>query len=77
MTNRFVEFGGNETRWEFDTEFRCTGLLKIMALLMPEMFRRASLKEMISFKTFAKSSAIGACAEPRLAVPLGTDLVDL
>ena len=50
---RFTERGPNETHWEFDTEFRCGGFLRIMALLMPGMFRRASLRDMTSFKRFA------------------------
>ncbi len=52
---RFAESGPSETRWEFETEFRCTGVLRIMAFLMPGMFRKASLKDMTNFKRFAES----------------------
>jgi len=55
VTHRFVEMGSHETRWIFDTEFRCTGVLRLMAFLRPGMFRNASLKDMTSFKTFAES----------------------
>lgn len=55
VINRFSELGPNETRWEFESELRCRGLLKIMAFLMPGMFRRAALKEMNNFKKFAET----------------------
>ena len=49
-----------ETRWEFETEFRYTGFLRIMALLTPGMFRRALLKDMTNFKRFAESQNTNA-----------------
>ena len=55
VVNRFVEIGPDQTRWEFETEFRCTGIVKLMSVLMPGMFRKASMKEMESFKAFAES----------------------
>lgn len=54
VTYRFVESGENETKWEFNSEFRCRGILKIMSLVMPNMFRKASLKDMNNFKIFAE-----------------------
>ncbi len=57
---RFAEIGPSETRWEFETEFRCTGFLRIMAFLMPSIFRKASLKDMTSFKRFAESQEVNA-----------------
>ena len=54
IENRFVELGPNQTRWIVDNEFRCTGLLKLMAWLMPGMFRKQSLKFMQQFKSFAQ-----------------------
>ena len=57
VTYRFTESGPDETHWEFDTEFRCTGVLRLMALLTPGMFRRTSWKDMTSFKTFAESQS--------------------
>ena len=50
----FSERGPAVTGWEFDTEFRCTGLLRILALLTPGMFQRASRRDMTGFKTFAE-----------------------
>ena len=52
---RFTEAGPDDTLWEFDSEFHCTGFLRFLALIMPGMFRRASLKDMTGFKRFAES----------------------
>lgn len=54
VTSRFRELESNKTEWELESEFRCTGLLKVMSILTPGMFRSASLKEMNSFKDFAE-----------------------
>lgn len=56
VTNRFHELGPKKTQWEFESEFRCRGLLKVMSFLMPGMFRKASLKEMNSFKRFVENN---------------------
>lgn len=56
VVNRFTPIGSDRTRWEFDSEFDCRGMLRIMSLLMPGMFRRSSLQEMQAFKTFAEGS---------------------
>ena len=53
VTNRFCELGPNTTQWECESEFRCRGLLRVMAFLMPGMFEKATLKEMHNFKRFA------------------------
>lgn len=45
---------GNSILNLFDTEFKCSGLLKLMSIIMPGMFRKSSLKEMESFKRFAE-----------------------
>ena len=55
VTNSFEEIGPNLTRWKFESEFRCRGLLKVMSTLMPSMFQKASLKEMNNFKKFAEN----------------------
>ncbi len=55
VINRLVELGPNETRWVFESEFRCTGFLRILAFLMPGMFCKASLNDMKKFKKFAES----------------------
>lgn len=57
---RFVEKGPGETLWIFDTEFRCSGILRVMAFLMPGMFKKASLKDMRRFKNFVQSRSAAA-----------------
>jgi len=60
VANRFTVTVPDKTRWEFDTEFRCRGMLRVMGLLLPGMFRKASPKEMRAFKRFAESRAQSA-----------------
>lgn len=55
VVNRFIELGSDQTRWEFESEFQCSGLLRIAAFLMPGLFCKASLRDMTSFKRFAES----------------------
>ncbi|MXU63848.1 SRPBCC family protein [Oceanomicrobium pacificus] len=54
VENRF-EALGDRTRWQIDTEFRCKGMMRIMAFLMPGAFRKQTEKMMQSFKSFAES----------------------
>ena len=55
VVSRFSETDAGTTLWEFETEFRCRGLLRLAGLLMPGMFRKASMKEMQAFRRFAES----------------------
>lgn len=55
VQNRFSETEDGGTRWHIDTEFRCRGFLRIMATLMPGMFRRQTRKMMQDFKAFAEA----------------------
>ena len=57
VSSRFTQLAPQRTRWVFETEFRCRGWLRIMSLLMPGMFKKASLKEMGAFRKFAESDA--------------------
>lgn len=57
VNNHFVDLDGQKTRWEFETEFKMSGvLMKIMAFLMPGAFKKHSLKFMQNFKEFAEKS---------------------
>ena len=56
VTNRFRDLDGKKTLWEFESEFRCRGLLKVMSGVMPDMFPKASLKEMNNFKVFVETN---------------------
>lgn len=52
--NRFVD-QGDSTKWVMDCEFTCSGFLKIMAFVMPGMFRKQTQKMMRDFKAFAEA----------------------
>jgi hypothetical protein len=45
---------GNATRWVLDTEFTFKGFMRLMAILMPGMFKKESMKHMMNFKKFAE-----------------------
>jgi len=57
VINHFHESnGGAGTRWAFETEFRCTTLmLRLMSFVMPNMFKKASAKNMQDFKEFTEA----------------------
>lgn len=54
--NRFVVISPEETRWDMESEFRCSGFMKLMTLLAPGMFRKQTLADMNRFKAFAEAS---------------------
>ena len=56
VENRFAEIGPSQTRWTFTSEFRCSGFLRVLAAIMPGLFKRASQKYMRQFKSFAESA---------------------
>lgn len=58
VVNRFLKNSPTQTKWVFETEFRCTGFLRILALIMPRMFKNESQKDMQRFKEFAESQSI-------------------
>lgn len=56
VENRFTSVTPDKTKWEFSTEFKCRGMLKLKSIIVPGMFRKSSLKEMEAFKKFAEQS---------------------
>jgi hypothetical protein len=54
VENRFEEIGPSETRWSVESEFRCTGLMKVTAVLLPSLFKRQTMQSMQRFKEFAE-----------------------
>lgn len=54
VRNKFVEIGPDKTRWAFETEFRCSGFMRFVSLIVPSTFKSASLKNMHRFKAFAE-----------------------
>lgn len=57
VVNRFIEERPDTTKWVFETEFKCSGFLRVMAFLMPGMFKKQSLKDLRNFKEFAENGA--------------------
>jgi hypothetical protein len=54
VRNSFLDQGG-QTRWLCETEFRFSGLMRLLSWLMPGLFRKQTMKFMQQFKTFAES----------------------
>ncbi len=52
--NRFIALSAEQTQWKFETEFRCSGFMRLMVSFMPGMFKKQSLREMENFKAFAE-----------------------
>lgn len=56
VKNYFEEIEEGKTRWYTDNDFRFSGFMKIIALLMPGSFKKQSQKYLDQFKAFAESS---------------------
>ena len=54
VENRFYEDGDEATRWHIGTEFRFSGLMRIMSLFMRSSFPEQTRQTMESFKAFAE-----------------------
>ena len=61
--NRFSESEDGGTRWEMNTEFRCTGVMWLMTTLMPGMFKKQTQATMEAFKSFVENASEGADPE--------------
>ena len=61
VINRFQEVSPDETKWIIETEFRCTGFMKLIAFLMPGSFKKQSFKCMKRFKSFAENASSQSC----------------
>jgi hypothetical protein len=58
--NKFQSAGPHQTRWTCESEFRFTGLMKLIAFFMKSGFREQSRVIMANFKRFAEKSAVGS-----------------
>jgi hypothetical protein len=58
MDNRFTSLSETKTRWDVEIDYtKFNGIIpKLMALLMPGLFRRQVEKWLVQFKTFAERS---------------------
>lgn len=52
---RFSDTATGGTNWTMESEFRCTGMLRIISALLPGMFRRTSQKEMESLAAYIRN----------------------
>lgn len=55
LTNRFYDEDG-QTRWVIDSEFRFSGMMALVGLLMPSSFSNETRAMMARFKAFAESA---------------------
>lgn len=55
--NFFEEVGADATKWISKNEFKCTGMIGVMAFFMPWMFKRQTFRNMNSFKEFAEQES--------------------
>lgn len=56
VKNRFEVVDENTTRWITEQEFQFRGMMKLMAWLMPGMFKKQSMLYLRRFKEFAESA---------------------
>lgn len=56
VENTFTDQGEGRTGWRIDTEFRCSGLMKVFAFLMPGAFKKQTAKMQSDFKAFAENA---------------------
>ena len=56
IENEFDELSDGRTKWTLHSEFKCTGMMRIMAFLMPGMFKKQTLAFMKMFKAFVEKN---------------------
>lgn len=56
VKNSFVALDENTTRYTTEHEFTFSGMMRIIAFLMPGAFKKQSLRYMTDFKTFVEST---------------------
>ncbi len=55
--NRFVVLSAEQTLWNFETEFRCNGWMRVMVFLMPGLFKKQSRADLQHFKEFVEGTS--------------------
>jgi uncharacterized membrane protein len=56
FVNIFVDTAPEVTEWKVESEFRCGGLMRLMTLVAPGVFKRQTLRDMNRFKSFAEGA---------------------
>ena len=59
VDNRFSEIDAEATLWQVHTEFRCRGVMWLVSLVMPGMFKTQTETYMRSFRNFAEGGPLG------------------
>ncbi len=59
LENRFTAVNENETLWTLVSEYKCSGLMRLMTVLAPGACKRQTLAYMRQFKDFAKATDPG------------------
>ena len=57
MNNKFAELSPIKTKWITENEFKFSGFIKIMGMLMPGAFKKESKKYLKQFKEFAEAAS--------------------
>lgn len=55
VSNKFEKVSENKTRYITENEFHFTGIMKVIAFLMPGTFKKQTMKYLVAFKNFAES----------------------
>ncbi len=56
VDNSFIQVSDYKTKWVSYNEFQMSGMMKLIAFLMPGAFKKQSLKFMADFKAFAENA---------------------
>lgn len=54
VKNKFIKISNNKTKYISECKFQFTGFMKIIAFLMPNSFKKQSMKYLVDFKEFAE-----------------------
>ncbi len=57
VNNKFTELSPIKTKWITENEFKFSGFMKIMGMLMPGAFKKESQKYLKQFKEFAEAAS--------------------
>ncbi len=54
VDNKFTELGPDKTEWHCETEFKCSGIMRLFALFAPGKFKKETRRYMDQFKAFVE-----------------------
>lgn len=55
--NRFEAVSDNQTKWVQANVFKCKGMVRVFAAIMPSAFKKHTKMSMVDFKVFAEKEA--------------------